>query len=184
MTKKRVIIDMDHVMADITSQYIKWYKNATGVTIERDSLLGKQEDLAFPRPELIREFLLEPGFFRTASVIANSQKVIKELNELFDVTIVSAAMEFPQSLIEKYEWLQEHFPFIGWQQIILCGSKKNICGDFMIDDHLKNLNYFKGEKLLFTATHNTEINQEGLTRVNNWMEVLQYLTQKHSLHLN
>ncbi len=171
MTKKRILVDMDHVMADITSQYIKWYKDLTGTEMDRNALLGRPEDQAFPQPELIREFLYTPGFFRTAKVMPGSPDVMKELNEAFDLFVVSAAMEFPQSLTEKYEWLQEYFPFIHWKQIIFCGSKKPVSGDYMIDDHLKNLNHFNGEKLLFTATHNIYIQNPEFTRVNNWEEI-------------
>ncbi len=171
MAKKRILIDMDHVMADITTQYILWYRNATGTEISRADLLGKPEDLAFPEPRLIREFLHTPGFFRSAQVMPESQAVIKELNQLYEVFIVSAAMEFPQSLAEKREWLLQHFPFIHWQQIIFCGSKKPISGDVMIDDHVKNLSVFNGEKLLFTATHNVDMHDTGYRRVNNWEEV-------------
>jgi len=171
MAKKRILIDMDHVMADITSQFILWYQNATGTEISREELLGKPEDLAFPQPRLIREFLHTPGFFRTAQVMPGSQSVIKELNQLYEIFIVSAAMEFPQSLSEKQEWLLQHFPFIHWQQIIFCGSKKPISGDVMIDDHVKNLSLFNGEKLLFTATHNVDMHDTGYRRVNNWQEV-------------
>lgn len=171
MAKKRILIDMDHVMADITSQYIIWYKEATGIEINRADLSGKPEDLAFPQPGLIREFLHTPGFFRSAAVMPCSQLVIKELNQAYDLFIVSAAMEFPQSLSEKYEWLLKNFPFIHWQQIIFCGSKRPISGDFMIDDHIKNLSHFNGEKLLFTATHNMDMHDTGYMRVNNWEEV-------------
>ena len=171
MEKKRLLVDMDHVMADITSQFIKWYKNETGIEIARNDLMGKPEDLAFPRPELIRKFIYMPGFFRTAEVMRGSQSVVKELNELYDLYVVSAAMEFPQSLSEKYEWLAEHFPFLSWQQIIFCGSKKPVYGDYLIDDHLKNLNNFNGEKLLFTATHNVNTHLNGYKRVNDWEEV-------------
>jgi 5'(3')-deoxyribonucleotidase len=139
--------------------------------IDRADLLGKPEDQAFPQPVLVREFLHTPGFFRSAAVMPGSQEVIKELNDVFDLFVVSAAMEFPQSLTEKYEWLLEHFPFIHWQQIIFCGSKRPVSGDFMIDDHLKNLKHFNGEKLLFTATHNMNIQSPEYTRVNNWEEV-------------
>ena len=180
MEKKRLLIDMDHVMADITTQYIKWYKDATGTEMERIDLLGKPEDLAFPQPQLIRGFLHMPGFFRSAPVMPDSQDVIKELNELYDLSVVSAAMEFPQSLIEKFEWLGEHFPFISWKQIIFCGSKKAITGDFMIDDHFKNLNNFNGEKLLFTATHNMYTHIDGYIRVNSWAEVKDMLIWKLS----
>ena len=171
MAKKRILIDMDHVMADITSQFILWYKEATGTEMDRYDLLGKPEDLAFPQPRLIREFLYTPGFFLTAPVISGSQSVIKELNQVYELFIVSAAMEFPQSLSEKYEWLLKHFPFIHWQQIIFCGSKKPVTGDFMIDDHVKNLSHFDGERILFTATHNMNMHDTGYKRVNNWDEV-------------
>ena len=179
MERKRILIDMDHVMADITAQYIKWYKNATGTEMKRVDLLGKEEDLAFPQPQLIRDFLFKPGFFRTAPVMAGSQEVIRELNEVFEVFIVSAAMEFPQSLVEKHAWLAEHFPFIKWQQIIFCGSKKAIAGDYMIDDHLKNLDFFPGERLLFTATHNTNVN--GYARINDWEEVRALLLERKAI---
>jgi len=173
MDKKRVIIDMDHVMADITSNYIDWYKEATGVEVDRNFLVGKPETEAFPQPQLVVNFLHTPGFFRSAKVIAGSQAVIEELNKVYEVFIVSAAMEFPQSLIEKYEWLQEHFPFISWKQVIFCGFKKPIAGDYMIDDHLKNLDHFKGTPILFTATHNIHVDK--YTRVNDWEEVRKLL---------
>ena len=182
MAKKRILIDMDHVMADITSQFIIWYQRATGVEMNRADLLGKPEDLAFPEPRLIREFLHTPGFFATAPVIPGSQSVIRELNQLYDVYIVSAAMEFPQSLPEKYAWLLKHFPFIHWQQIIFCGSKKAVSGDFMIDDHVKNLTHFKGEKLLFTATHNINMHDTGYRRVNNWEEIKDLFLLKNVIY--
>lgn len=160
---------MDNVMADITSHYIAWYKEKTGIKIDRNTLAGKNEVAAFPDPKMVRNFLYTPGFFRTAPVMPGSQEVIKELNRFHEVFIVSAAMEFPQSLPEKYHWLEEHFPFIGWEQIVFCGSKRVISGDYMIDDHLKNLDYFEGERLLYTASHNTNI--QGYTRVNNWQDV-------------
>jgi 5'(3')-deoxyribonucleotidase len=99
----------------------------------------------------------------------DSQQVLAEMNKKYEVFIVSSALEFPQSLPEKYAWLQEHFPFIGWQQIVFCGSKVVIKGDFMIDDYPKNLDYFTGEKLLYTAPHNQLL--EGYRRVDNWQEL-------------
>jgi 5'-nucleotidase len=166
---KRLIIDMDHVMVNITQQFIDWYQEATGIYVSAESMLGKSETGSFPNPDLVWSFLFKPNFFGTAKVMEGSQKVVEELNKKYDLFIVSSAMEFPQSLPEKYEWLGKNFPFIKWQQICFCGSKKLIKGDIMIDDHLKNLEFFDGQKLLYTATHNALI--EGYTRVNNWQEV-------------
>jgi 5'(3')-deoxyribonucleotidase len=91
-----------------------------------------------------------PGFFREAPVIAGSQEVLERLNRRYEVFIVSAATEYPLSLGEKSAWLQEHFSFITWQQLVLCGAKHIIQGDVMIDDHLKHLDSFPGRTLLFT----------------------------------
>jgi 5'(3')-deoxyribonucleotidase len=174
----RIIIDMDEVMADTIAEFITWFKRA-GFTIDPASLNGKTVQDMFPDYELARKFLYTPGFFRNKAVMADCQKVVEALNNAHEVFIVSAAMEFPQSLIEKYEWLQEHFPFITWQQIAFCGSKKLVSGDYMIDDHLKNLDYFDGEKLLFTSPHNTHVQK--YTRVNNWKEVADLLLPGHNL---
>jgi len=89
-----------------------------------------------------------------------------------EIYIVSAAMEFPNSLGEKREWLGEFFPFISWRNMVFCGDKSIFDTDYLIDDHVKNLDYCKGIPLMFTAAHNVHINRH--TRVNNWQEVLDY----------
>ncbi len=167
--KKRIAIDMDDVMANVTSHFVHWYQRKTGYSLPAAQLVGKPVSQAFPDAALARQFLYTPGFFRTIPVMQDSQEIICRLNQHYEVFIVSAAMEFPQSLQEKHDWLQEHFPFIGWRQMVLCGSKALIKADYMIDDHLKNLDFFEGEKLLYTAPHNQLI--EGYTRVNSWKEV-------------
>lgn len=79
---------------------------------------------------------------------------VKKLSERFTIYIVSAAMEFPQSLTEKREWLAQHFPDISWRHIIFCGDKSIIKTDYMIDDHAKNLDYCQGKPIMFPAFHN------------------------------
>lgn len=170
---KTVIVDMDNVMANISEHFINWYNDKTGESITSESLIGKPELEAFPKSGIVKDFLYTPGFFRTVPVMNNSQQVMAELNKKYKVFIVSSALEFPQSLPEKYDWLGEHFPFIGWQQIVFCGSKSLIRGDYMIDDYLKNFEHFDGEKLLFTAPHNQLL--QGYKRMNNWQDIASHL---------
>lgn len=166
----RIAIDMDGVMADTSQQYINYYAQKYGVTVDREALNGHPETCGFPCDQsIIRGFLYEPGFFRTKPVIKDSQEIIKALNDKHEVFIVSAAIEFPSSLNEKLEWLEEHYPFISWHNIVFCGSKTIVQADYMIDDHIKNLKFFQGEALMFTAPHN--INVTDFRRVNSWKEV-------------
>jgi 5'(3')-deoxyribonucleotidase len=167
---KRLIVDMDDVLADATGQFIDYYEKEFGLRVERAVLDGKDGVEGFPdNHSKLREFVFRPNFFRTMRVNANSQHVLKELNKKYEVFIVSAAIEFPLSLPEKLEWLKEHFPFLTWQQIVFCGSKTVVHGDFMIDDLPRNLERFNGEKFIFTAPHNKHYHQ--FQRLNNWEEV-------------
>lgn len=167
---KRLIIDMDDVMADATGQFITWYEKEFGVRIERAILNGKGEGEGFPdNHAAIAQFPYRENFFRTMAVNENCQEVMEQLVRKYEVFIVSAAMEFPQSLPEKLSWLREHFPFLHWKQIVFCGSKSVVRGDYMIDDLVYNLEDFNGEKFIFTAPHNMHLNH--FNRLNNWKEI-------------
>jgi 5'-nucleotidase len=168
-TRKSIAIDMDGVIADTIANFIAWYEKDHGVRIGKEAFHGKPEVEGLP-DKAVRKYIYSPGFFRSIPVMEGAKEAVLTLMENFDVYIVSAAMEFPQSLVEKYEWLQEHFPFISWKNIIFCGDKGVIGTDYMIDDHVRNLDCCKGKTLMFTAGHNAGINHH--TRVNNWKEVL------------
>ncbi|MES2648897.1 MAG: 5'(3')-deoxyribonucleotidase [Bacteroidota bacterium] len=169
MKRKIIAVDMDNVMADVTSQLADWYFDRTGVRVNEAEMIGKEETAVYPDGALARSFLYEPGFFFGIKVMKDCQEVLAEMNKVHDVFIVSAAMEFPNSLPEKYEWLQVHFPFLGWQQFVFCGSKTIVRADYLVDDHLKNLDFFMGNSILYTAPHNQLVT--GYQRVNNWQEL-------------
>jgi len=147
-----IAVDMDGVLCDTVEQFISWEARETGRRKSMEEIIGKSEIEAFPNS---RKYVFTPGFFRTAQVVKDSQNILSELYNKYEVYIVSAATEFPQSLSEKMEWLNEFFPFISWQRIVFCGSKEIVRADIMIDDHFKNLNYFQGgTSLLYTQPHN------------------------------
>jgi 5'-nucleotidase len=167
---QRVIVDMDEVIADPMNEMINWYRKKYEMDVDYEKMLVGSWLKGFPdeHQSLVMERILSPGFFRNLPVIADSVDVLKEMNQRYEMFIVSAATEFPNSLKDKMEWLLEHFPFFTWKQITLCGDKSLICGDYMIDDHLKNLKHFNGKKYLFTAAHNLTVT--GYDRINNWKE--------------
>lgn len=170
--KKRLLIDMDGVLADIYQQAINYEFAESGTLIKIEDVHGKDEIVAFPNG---KRHVHTRGFFRTAPVITGAIEAVKKLAESYEIFIVSAATEFPKSLEEKIYWLQEHFPFISWKNIILCGSKVPIQGDVLIDDHFKNLDPFPNRSLLFTQPHNVHSDLNGHERVHNWNEICNLL---------
>lgn len=167
--KQTIAIDMDGVIADIEPHLFKWYQKETGVTLTKEAVRGLREEEAFSDKTAFLKMVNTPSFFRTAPVMKDAVETVKSLMESYEIYIVSAAMEFPLSLFEKREWLAEHFPFISWKNIVFCGDKSIIDTDFLIDDHGKNLDFFKGKSLMFTAFHNVNLNHH--QRINNWLEV-------------
>lgn len=169
---ERIAIDMDGVLADVYAQFIDWHHRETGELKTRESAVGMAESKAFPH---LRKHIMMDGFFRQAPVIEGSREVMEELNARYQVFIVSAATEFPLSLAEKQSWLNEHFPFLGWQQMVFCGLKTIIQADIMIDDHFKNLDHFHGRTLLYNQPHNQLADSGRHTRVHNWEEIARLL---------
>ncbi|MBD2755517.1 5' nucleotidase, NT5C type [Spirosoma validum] len=169
--KQRIAIDMDDVMADTHAKFIKLYLEGEMPRYTFDELKEKSFHELFDEREYkaISERVHEPGFFRDIDVMEGAQDVIADLMKKYDVFIASAAQEFPNSLREKWDWLQEHFPAIPWRNYIFLGDKSVLSTAYLIDDLPRNLRTFQGEGLLFDALHNREDQQ--FKRVKSWQDV-------------
>lgn len=166
-----LFVDMDEVFADAYNAHITRYNAEFNENLSEMDCMGREVWQSVPeeRQLSIRSHARTDGFFRDLEPIKDSKKVLKELSLKYDLYVASAAMEYPNSLREKSDWLDEHFPFIHWRNRILCGSKHILSGDILIDDRSYNLEHFKGRKILFTSPHN--IHTTGYERADNWLEV-------------
>ena len=165
---ERLAVDMDGVLADVYEQFFRYDERDFGKRRSLEDVMGVEERKAFP---YINEYVYTKGFFRTVPIVKDSIEILTEVNKNYEVFIVSAAMEFPQSLPEKLEWLNEHFPFLQWRQIVFCGSKAIIDADIMIDDHFKNLDLFQGTTILFSQPHNALTNSGRHKRADSWKDI-------------
>ncbi|HYK76896.1 MAG TPA: 5'(3')-deoxyribonucleotidase [Daejeonella sp.] len=172
--KMRIAVDMDEVLADPLSKFIQLYNRDYGVSLDLKIEPGNEIYHQVPEHASQKwyEYINEKGFFRDLPLIENSQDVIQQLQEKYEVYIVSAALEFRNSLEDKYDWLADHFPFIPWSHIMFCGNKI-VDADILIDDRIKNFSEFKGRKLLFSSPHNLLVTQ--YERVDNWLQVAEKL---------
>ena len=170
-----LFIDMDEVLADTLAMHLKLYNEEFNENLTHEDCYGIEVWKAVPeeRKESFFRQVYSKGFFRNLSPIKDSQQVMKALNQKHHIYIASAAMQFPNSLSEKNEWLDEYFPFIHWKQRILCGDKHILKGDVLIDDRAYNLQTFEGRSLLFSSPHN--MNENGFERVNSWSEIAELL---------
>jgi 5'(3')-deoxyribonucleotidase len=162
---------MDEVIADTYGAHIELYNADFNDQLTLEMCEGGEvwQNVPVERQASVRRHATLPGFFRNLKPIPHSQSVLEKLSERHHVYIASAAMQFPNSLEEKSDWLDEHFPFIHWKNRILCGDKHILRGDVLIDDRSYNLKNFEGKTFLFTSPHN--VNTNGFERVNSWLEI-------------
>jgi 5'(3')-deoxyribonucleotidase len=173
---KKIALDMDDVIADYVGKAVKTYEAEFDTKVDRTKMHGKKVWQIIPddHAKVVRQFPYRPGFFRDLEIKPGARETIEKLQQKYEVFIVTAAMQFPTSFVDKYEWIKEHLPFFSWENMVYCGHKHVIDADYLVDDHEKNLNAFTaGEPIIFTAPHNAHLNS--YKRVNNWQELNDYL---------
>jgi len=168
---KRIAIDMDEVMADAVAEHLSRYNRDYEEQITIEELEGKWlwEVVSIDRHEALEGYLRSDDFFEELTVMPESQRVIRRLQEKYEVFIATAAMEIPTSFAQKFRWLERHFPFIPPSHIVYCGDKGILRADFLIDDNPRQLQRFQGTGILYSAPHNAKV--KGFKRVKNWLEV-------------
>jgi 5'(3')-deoxyribonucleotidase len=162
---------MDETIADALGKHITLYNEAFGAAIRRDQLQGFGLRGAIPQQHhSAAEAMVHSGeFFRDLDVLPESQSVIHDLQQNFEIFITSSAMEVPTSFAAKFAWLNRHFPFIPASHIVFCGDKSILAADYLIDDTPRHFKHFRGEGILFTAPHNLRV--QGFRRVDSWRDV-------------
>lgn len=166
--KKRILVDMDGVLADVYTTFFELHERETGQKLTINDIAGLLEEEAFKNQ---RRWVSSPGFFRELPVMPDSREVLMKLNAHYKIIVVSLATEFPYCLTDKQLWMHKNFPFISWKQLVFCGDKSIVKADIMIDDHFKNLDHFDGRKILFSQPHNMLKTDSRHTRVSTWAEI-------------
>ena len=168
---KRICIDMDEVMADALAEHLLRYNRDHNENLTLADLQGKWlwDVVSSDRHHTLEGYLRSEDFFENLAVMPESRRVMRRLQQSYDVFIATAAMEVPTSFHQKFRWLAKHFPFIPPSHIVYCGDKCILDADYLIDDNPRQLRRFKGEGILFTSPHNVAV--KGFRRVNDWLDV-------------
>ena len=169
--RQRIAVDMDEVLADTVARFREWYGRDFQRELTADDMHGRHLLDAVPAEHraALRAYLDAEGFFRDLPLVADSQRVLQELAGRYELFVASAAMDFPGSFRDKYDWLQRNFPFIPQRNYVFCGDKSILNADYLIDDNAYNFENFRGEGLLFDAPHNAY--ETRYRRVQSWQKV-------------
>ena len=174
----RIAVDMDEVIADFIAKQLRLFNEANGTTYSKEDLAGKKLREIHPeQAENIRGMVSDDTYFSDLPVIEGAKEALEKLAEKHEIFITTAAMEFPTSFDAKYAWLKEHFGFIPESNYVFCGDKSIISADYLIDDHLRHLENFQGQGILFASEHNHHETYE--LKMNSWDEIYRYFDENY-----
>ena len=144
--RKRVYIDLDNTVADY---------------------LGMAEKMGID-PNDAKHV---PNFFKSLKPIEGAIEAYKLLEKHFDVYFLTTApWSNPRAFMEKVEWVKKYFPS-AYKNIIFSHHKNLLCGDYLIDDSVKNgAAEFGGEHI--------QIHSE---KFPNWSSVIYFIFTKENI---
>lgn len=170
MKKQIIAVDVDWVLAKLVTKWLLVYN-----TIFNDNLTIN-DVVSWNMKQIIKEeakpymnnILNLPGFYRDLDVVDDCVRVLEKLSENYEIIFVTDPFT-KEALKSKFEWLQEHFPFISTRNYVFTGNKSVILADYLIDDGVHNFEGFKGIPLLFDAPYNRDDTR--FYRVLNWQDI-------------
>ena len=168
---ERIAIDMDDVIVDTLQHQLGWFAKHHGEHFTRAMLEGKPFYALASKAarEGIEAAMQEGTFFGEPEPMPQALEVFARLYAKHDVYIATAAMDYPRSCAPKIAWLARHLPFFDLQKLALCGDKRIIHADYLIDDSARHFAHFCGKGLLFSSPHNR--GESRYERVADWPAV-------------
>ena len=186
--RKSIMIDMDEVI--VSPRFNEFLEEFLG-NVDYELLNSYyRQDLISGREEEFKIIYQDKNLYKNNNnefiePFPNCVDVIKKLNEVYDVYIVTSYVwkkdifNASTNLKNKNEYLEYFFPFLDNNNFIYISNKSLIRFDIGIDDRLKNMSNCD-KKLLFTEFRNKNVTSEELNlnngiRVNNWKEIEEIL---------
>ncbi len=177
----RILVDMDDVLADFDAEFLKRWRERHPekmyVPLEERKTFYVKESYPKDLQPLVSEIYLEPGFFREMMPVDGGVEAVKTMQQMgLEIFICTSPLNtYKNCVLEKYEWVEQHFGS-GWvDSIILTRDKTLVKGDILIDDKpvitgAESVPMW--EHILYDRPYNRNIVQKRLTW-QNWKQVLE-----------
>ena len=140
--KKRVLIDVDDVVAGYRKKYVEEAERELGRSFfPLHENWDVEVDLALSPEEIMRMNLIcnGPGFAASLPEMEGAVQGVQELNEFLDVYFVTAPVSrSPTWIFDRTAWLVEKFGNVLGKKIVPTKHKHIIGGDFFIEDKPAN----------------------------------------------
>ena len=158
MDIKTIAVDMDDVLVDLIGAWTNYLNKHHSLQVSIEDI--KEWDMKKAFPTLTNEQIYEPlhiaDFYKTIKPFECAMEYLKKLKEEgFEIRVVTATFyKCAESKLDNA--LFPYFDFISSKEVILCYDKHLIRADILFDDYYKNLERFKGIRVLKDMPYNKD----------------------------
>ncbi len=182
MNKQVFLIDVDGIIGDFDSRFLKSFRDVTGIKL-KNSVITKYDVMScLPRDKKIEKAVFEhtnkSGWCSEIKPYKGAVKAVKKLMKMFDVYIVTASSFYnPTWTHEREMWLREHF---GKDvKTIHTKHKHMVKGDYFLDDKTENVEAWaesnqEGTAIIWNKLYNQEC---PYYRIDSWNELFKLIKE-------
>jgi 5'-nucleotidase len=176
--RKKIGIDLDTTLNNLEEVWLERYNKDYNDNLTPEDMID-WDVTKYVKPECgtkMFQYLWEPGFFRNLSIKPHAREVCEFLNQYYDLYIVTAC--HPKAVLDKWEWVQEHLPFMDYRHFIPLTDKSLIQMDYLIDDGPHNIEAFKnGVPIVIDMPYNRHLGYRYI-RCRDWVDVLMFFAKE------
>jgi 5'(3')-deoxyribonucleotidase len=180
--RKRLLVDVDEVLADFQAAMFAALQEVSGRTLRAEDFhVWDGFSVMTPKEsEAVRAICRQPGWCTALEPKPGAQTAIEKLRQVVDVYVVTSPFPAgPTWAHERDVWLKRHFDFEP-EEIVYARSKFVVRGDALLEDNPHNLTRWLDENpnglgMLWHLPNTSKLAHGGV-RVRSWDEVL-YLVQ-------
>ena len=180
MKDMTILLDMDQVIVDTTTGFIKKWKEMFPeipcVPYEKISALDLEELYLPEHKDNVSQVWASPGLFYGLKPLPGALEAIEEIKRTVrDVAIcTSSPSKNRYAAQEKYEWVRDNLDSDWLKRLIITQDKTRIFGDILIDDKPKisGAQNPSWEHVLYTHPWNVGVSHLRRLTWDNWRGVL------------
>lgn len=170
--KELLLIDLDDTINELKPTWISRYNELYNDNLDYRTTTS-YDIVKYVKPECgdkIFDILDEDNFYLNLPIKEDCQEVLEELSNTFNIYIVTSSKL--SHIEQKSKWISKYLPMISQRNIITTFNKSLIKGDYLIDDHDGNLDYFEGHKIKMVNDWGTPSDDYFTSNVRNWRDIL------------
>jgi 5'(3')-deoxyribonucleotidase len=179
MTNKIIALDVDGVVADLLTNWLRWYNRDYNDDLKYTEIV-RWETWEFTKPECgtkILEYLKNPRLYDDVLPMPGALDAIAKLR-MNGYRVIYATVTPIETTGVKYAWLERYNLIEHMKDYIEVTDKGLIRASVLVDDRAENLGHFIGAKILFDQPWNRQGVSNKTHYAHGWQEVVDIIQSK------